>query len=125
MKQRFLRIGDELSDDVTVVVRGGLLVAEVLERDASRNHEIYGVFGISVFAARDLSVDELAQVTPLVRFAYLTLMRVGWLRAAGLTLEPTGRNVRHYDVTFADLKSGVAALLACEREVVENPYHEE
>lgn len=52
MKQRLVRAGDELTDDVTVVVRGGLLDPEILIQDATRNHQIYGVFGISVFAAK-------------------------------------------------------------------------
>ncbi len=125
MKQRLVRAGDELTDDVTVVVRGGLLDIEILIQDATRNHQIYGVFGISVFAAKDLTVDELAQLTPLVRFAQITLMRAGAVRAAGLTLEPTGRNPRHYDVTFAELAEGVRALVSCEHVVLDNPYHEE
>lgn len=125
MKQRLVRAGDELADDVTVVVRGGLLDPEILIQDATRNHQIYGVFGISVFAAKDLTVDELAQLPPLVRFAQITLMRAGAVRAAGLTLEPTGRNPRHYDVTFADLSEGVRALVSCEHVVLDNPYHED
>jgi hypothetical protein len=60
MKQRFLRVGDELADEVTVVVRGGVLDANLLRQDALRNHAIYATYGISVFAARDLTVDELA-----------------------------------------------------------------
>lgn len=61
MKQRFIRVGDELADDVTVVVRGGVLDAVLLREDALRNYAIYATYGISVFAARDLTVDELAQ----------------------------------------------------------------
>ncbi len=46
------------------------------------------------------------------------------LRAAGLRLEPTGRNPRHFDVTFEDLDRGVAGLAACEYRTVVNPYNE-
>lgn len=99
MKQRFLRVGDELNDDVTVVVRGGNLDPVVLRDDALRNHRIYVSYGISVFAVRDLTLDELAQLPPLVRFAQLTTMTAGTLRRSGLALVPTGRNSRHYDVT--------------------------
>lgn len=42
---------------------------------------IYGEYGISVFAARDATVDELAQEVPLARFETPTLVRVGDLRA--------------------------------------------
>ena len=125
MKQRFLRLGDELVDDITVVIRGGLLDALVLLEDATRNHAVYGVYGISVFAAKGLTVDELAQVSPLVRFELLTLMTVGAIRQAGLVIEPTGRNPLHYDVTFPDLTSGLEALLGCSHTVFQNPYFEE
>ncbi len=124
MKQRYLRQGDDLSDSSEVVVRGGELDAELLRADALRNHAIYGTYGISVFALRDATLDELAQQPPLVRFASLTLMTVGALRAVGLRLEPTGRNPRHFDVTFEDLDSGVAGLAACEYRTVVNPYNE-
>ncbi len=124
MKQRFIRIDDELTDDVAVVVRGGDLDPEILLHDALRNHEIYGTFGISVFAARDLTVDELAQQAPLVRFERLAIVTVDALRALGLRLEPTGRNPRHYDVTFDDPDEGTAKLSRCEHYVMVNPYHE-
>lgn len=97
MKQRYMRVGDDLADDVSVVVRGGDLNAEVLRQDALRNHAVYGTHGVSVFALRDVTIDELAQLPPLVRFELLTVMTVGALRAAGLRLDPTGRNPRHYD----------------------------
>ncbi len=82
-KQRHLRVGDDLEDDDVVVVRGGQLDAVVLRADARRYHDIYAEFGFSVFAARGITVDELAQQPPLVRFEVLTLVRVGVLRAAG------------------------------------------
>ena len=125
MKQRFIRLGDELVDDITVVIRGGPLDMSVLFEDASRNHGVYGVYGISVFAAKGRTVDELAQVSPLVRFELLTLMTVGAIRQAGLVIEPTGRNPLHYDVTFPDLTSGLEALLSCSHTVFQNPYFEE
>lgn len=124
MKQRFIRVGDELTDDVIVVVRGGDLDPEILRHDALQNHAIYGTFGISVFAARDLTVDELAQQAPLVRFERLAIVTVGALRALGLRLEPTGRNPRHYDVTFDDLDESTVKLSRCEHYVMVNPYHE-
>jgi hypothetical protein len=59
-------------------------------------------------------VDELAEQLPLVRFSTLTLVRTGDLRAAGLLLDPTGRNPRHFTVAVDDLEQGVEALDACE-----------
>lgn len=124
MKQRYVRLGDELDDDVTVVVRGGVLDPDLLRHDALRNQAVYGTYGISVFAARDLTVDELAQQAPLIRFEQLTLMTAGALRIAGLRLEPTGRIARHFDVAFDDLDDGITHLLGCQHRTIVNPYHE-
>jgi hypothetical protein len=93
MKQRYMRPDAALDDDATIVLRGGELEVGLLRVDALRNFEVYNVYGISVFAVLDATIDELAQVAPLVRFAKLTVVRVGDLRAAGLRLDPTGRNL--------------------------------
>lgn len=124
-KQRYLRPGDRLEDADIVVVRGGDLDPEALRADAARYHSIYGDYGISVFAARDVAVDELAQQAPLIRFEVLTLVRVGVLRSAGFRLEPTGRNPRHFTVAFDDLDAGVEELIRCEHRSWANPYHED
>ena len=55
-----------------MLVRGGDLDPDIPCADAARYHSIYGVSGISVFAVRDATVDELAQQAPLVRFSRLT-----------------------------------------------------
>ncbi len=125
MKLRYVRGSDVLGDDSDVVVRGGELDPVVLRRDAQRNHEIYGVYGISVFAVHGTTLDEMAQQAPLVRFDRLTLIKAVVIRSAGLRLEPTGRNPRHFDIAFDQLDEGVDNLCQCEHEVVANPYHEE
>ena len=124
-KQRHLRPGDHLNDEDVLVVRGGDLDPEALRFDAERYHAIYGDYGLSVFATRDVPVDELAQQSPLVRFEVLTLMRVGVLRSAGFRLEPTGRNPRHFTVAFDDLEAGIEELGRCEHRTWVNPYHED
>jgi hypothetical protein len=124
VKLRYVRGGDDLSDEEDVVVRGGELDFAVLQRDAKRNYEVYGVYGISVFAVRDVTLDEMAQQPPLLRFSRLTLMKAGVIRAAGLRLEPTGRNPRHFDITFDQLDEGVDRLCRCEHQMFDNPYHE-
>lgn len=123
-KQRHVREGDRLDDDATVVIRGGALDAAALRADAQRCYGIYGEYGISVFAARDATVDELAQQVPLVRFETLTLVRVGALRAAGFRLDPTGRNPRHFTVVFDELEPGVEAVVSCEHLSWINPYND-
>lgn len=123
-KRRHLREGDHLDDDATIVVRGGALDVAALRADAQRYHDVYGEYGISVFAARDATVDELAQEVPLVRFETLTLVRVGDLRAAGFRLDPTGRDPRHFTVVFDELDPGVEALVSCEHLSWVNPYND-
>lgn len=125
MKQRFIRPGDELDDDDEVVLRGGRLDEAVVKADAQRMHDIYGTLGISVFALRGATIDELAQQGPLVRFAELTVVTVGALRSVGVTLEPTGRNTRHFTAMLGELDAGTRALLACRHQVWVNPYHED
>lgn len=124
MKQRYVRPGDRLEDDEEVVLRGGLFDPAILRADAQRMFGVYGAYGISVFALGGATIDELAQQVPLVRFSELTLVTVGVLHGAGLSLEATGRNHRHYTVILPDLEKGLAALGTCERRVWSNPYHE-
>ena len=100
MKLRRLRDGDVLEDGDIVLVRGGDLDLDILCVDAARYYSIYGVYGISVFAIRGVTVDQLAQRVPLVRFGRLSLPQVRHVLAAGMRLEPTGRNPRHYTVSF-------------------------
>ena len=88
------------------------------------NYEIYSEYGISVFAVLDATVDELSQIPPLVRFALLTVVRVGDLRERALRLEPTGRNPKHYDIAFHDLDEGIGKLAVCSHRTIDNAYFE-
>ena len=124
MKLRRLRDGDVLKDGDVMLVRGGDLDLDILCADAARYHSIYGVYGISVFAVRDATVDELAQQAPLVRFDRLSLLKVRDVLAAGIRLEPTGRNPRHYTASFDVLEDGVRRLIACPHQVVPNAYYD-
>ena len=124
MKQRFIRSGDGLDDDETVL-RGGRLDEAIVRVDAQRMYDVYGTFGISVFALRGATIDELAQQVPLVRFAELTVVTVGALRTVGVTIEPTGRNPRHFTVMLGELDAGTQALVACRHHIWVNPYHED
>ena len=124
VKLRRLREGDVLNDGGVELVRGGGLDPEVLRADALRYHGVYGSYGISVFAVRGLTLEEMAQQVPLVRFDHLTLIRVASIIMAGLRLEPTGRNPRHYTVGFDDLDKGVQQIAICGHQIVPNLYHD-
>jgi hypothetical protein len=53
--------------------------------------------------------------------------RPRWSRdvlTAGMRLEPTGRNPRHYTVGFDDLDDGVRRLASCPHQVVPNSYYD-
>jgi hypothetical protein len=65
-----------------------------------------------------------AQHAPLVRFDHLSLLAVRDVLAAGMRLEPTGRNLRHFTVGFDDLGSGAQRLVSCAHRVVPNAYHD-
>jgi len=73
---------------------------------------------------RDVTVDQLAQQVPLVRFGRLSLPQVRHVLAAGMRLEPTGRNPRHYTLSFGDLEDGVHRLASCPHQVMQNAYHD-
>ena len=124
MKLRRLREGDVLDDGDIVLVRGGELDLAVLRTDALRYHGVYGSYGVSVFAVRGVTLDEIAQQVPLVRFDRLTLIRARSIFMAKLRLEPTGRNPLHFTVGFDDLDEGVRRLGRCEHQVMPNPYHD-
>jgi len=123
MRLRRLRDDDVLESD-TPLVRGGELDPDILRADAQRYHDVYATYGISVFAVRGLSLEEMAPQVPLVRFGRMTIIIARELAGCGLRLEPTGRNPRHYTVGFYDLERGVKALASCACEVVTNPYHD-
>lgn len=123
MKQRFVRHGDELSDDTVIVVRGGTLSDDDVLDDALASFEVYGVYALSVFALVGTTLDELAQEPPLVRFEWLTLITAGAVRRTGLRLLPTGRRPLHHSIEFDDLADGMARLQSCEHRTVVNPYH--
>ena len=106
-------------------MRGGELEARTFcEPTLERYYDIYATYGISVFAVRGLSLEEMAQQVPLVRFGRMTIIIARELAGCGLRLEPTGRNPCHYTAGFDDLERGVKALASCAREVVTNPYHD-
>ncbi len=120
-KQRARR-GDQPLSAATVMIRGDLLDPDVLAESAQRNFEVYGFYGISVFAETaevlwtDLAASRFSAVPWLVLFS------AGDLEAAGLELWDTGLTP-HYDVVHADVRELVARMLGTTHRVVPNPHH--
>ncbi len=124
MRQRYIRPNDELHDG-DIVVRGGPVDDDEVVEDAQTVFDIYGVYALSVFALRSTTLDELAQQAPLVRYAELTLLTAGAIRAAGLRVVPTGRRPQHFSIEFDEIADGLERLKTCDRRVALNPYHVE
>ena len=103
-----------------LVVRGDLLDPEMLRIDARDNFDIYGYFGISVFAEVDgVDLNWIAG-HKLSRAAWLIVFHAGELVAAGLQLWDTGQSP-HYDVVHDLLDELVIRLVACPHRVILNP----
>jgi hypothetical protein len=124
VKTRYLRPLNELGDDGTIVLRGGPLESLLLLTDAARSLAVYGVGSISVLAPIDITVDELLQRPPLIRFAFVTVMTVGALRAIGLNVVPTGRDRHHYSIDLPALSEDVERLISAPHRATANPYYE-
>lgn len=120
-KQRARR-GEPPLPGATVVIRGDLLDPDVLGESAQRNFDVYGFYGISVFAeTAEVSWIDLA-ASRFVAVPWLVLFTAGDLAAAGLELWDTGL-APHYDVVHADLGQLVARMLGTGHRVVSNPHH--
>ena len=122
VKQRAHR-GDLPLPGSTVIVRGDLLDPIVLAESAQRNFDVYGFYGISVFADTaeqtwiDLAASRFAKVEWLVLFTAEDLVK------SGLELWDTGL-APHYDAVHADRHELVACILGTSHRVVHNPYYQ-
>jgi hypothetical protein len=106
-----------------VVIRGDLLDPEALAESAPRNRDVYGFYGISVFAEiTDVPWTDLA-ASRLTAAPWLVLFTAGDLQAAGLELWDTGQ-APHYDVVHTDLAELAARMLDTKPRVVPNPHHQ-
>ena len=118
-KQRQRRC-EPLPDGAAFVVRGDLLVPSSLAESAKENHEVYGFYGVSVFAeVGGLTWEDIAS-TKLRRAEWVVLFTARALLANGLELWDTGRSP-HYDIVHGDLDELIGRILGCEHRVVENP----
>jgi hypothetical protein len=101
VKQR-ARHGDPPLPTATVVIRGELLDPDVLAESAQRNYDVYGFYGISVFAETAGSPWTDLAATRFAAVPWLVLFTAGDLQAAGLELWDIGV-APHYDVVHPEL----------------------
>jgi hypothetical protein len=120
-KQRARR-GEPPPPVATVVIRGDLLDPDSLTESAQRNFDVYGFYGISVFAETDDVLWTDLAATRFVAVPWLVLFTAGDLQAADLELWDTGV-APHYDVVHADVRELVARMLGTAHRVVPNPHH--
>jgi len=121
MKRRARR-GDPPLPSAAVLIRGDLLDPDVLAESARRNFEVYGFYGISVFAeSTDVPWTELA-ATRFAAAEWLVLFTAGGLTSSGLDLWDTGM-APHFDLVHAELRELVSRMLATSHRVIQNPHH--
>lgn len=120
VKQRARR-GEPPLPDATVLLRGDLLDPDTLTESARANWEVYGFYGISVFAETpEADWTDLAR-TRFSRADWLVLFTAGDLSIAGLELWDTGM-APHFDLVHEDLVQLVARMLGTAHRIIRNPH---
>jgi hypothetical protein len=116
-----LRVEDP-PDDAVVVIRGGEMTGEFVQRTATDAHEELGIYAVSVFLTLDAAVEDLCASEPfLVRYGKVRLSTVARLRSSGFPLIPT-LDRPHYDIVLPDLEdSTLSRLDGCFDAAVKNP----
>lgn len=122
-KQRQIR-DEPPPDDATLVLRGNLLTEAILTTTASENYEVYGFYGVSMWAEVGEATRDGLLATKLVKQEVVAVFKAGDLRSAGLELRPTGASP-HYDVVHTDVGQLVAKLIACPHVVIDNAHYEQ
>ena len=114
--------GDQPPDDAVVVIRGGVLSPQSVQRAATRSLRLFGVLGISVEGAIGVSVLEACRTSErLGRYAHVQLSSFGRLRSGGFALLATFESP-HFTVVLPELSDlTLARLLRCFDPPVPNP----
>jgi hypothetical protein len=122
-KKQRQRRREPLPDEAAFAIRGDLLDPNVLADSARENFQIYGYYGVSVFAeVGGVTWVEIAS-TKLRRSEWVVLFTAHALLANGLGLWDTGQ-APHYDIVHDDLDQLVSRILGCEHRILANPSTE-
>ena len=119
MKQRHRR-GEPALPDATVIVRANRLDPAALARDAQRNFDTYGFYGVSVFAETDDLRWEMIVAEKLPGAEWVTLFRAADIYGAGLELWDTGQ-APHFDVVHEDREQLLRRILSTPHRMLPNP----
>ncbi len=103
------------------MLRGDLLDPEEIRATAERNHEVYGFYGISVFAEVGGTTFGGIAATKLARARWIAVFVAEDLVASGLDLWDTGQTP-HYDVVHAELPELVGRFLDTPHRIVRNEH---
>lgn len=109
-------------NDVTVVLRAGVMAGDVLRRSAQRTFDAYAVHGISLEGVIAQTVLEACQSSErLSSYRRIRLSTFGRLRVAGFALLATFDHP-HFTVVLPDVSEvTVARLTACFDDPIPNP----
>jgi hypothetical protein len=103
------------------VLRGDLLDPEALRSTAERNFDVYGFYGISVFAEVGGATFDTIAATKLGRARWIAVFTAGDLLGAGLELWDTGQ-APHYDVVHEVLSELLERFLGAPHRTVRNGH---